>query len=100
MYFALSIRILMCIGIAVAFAYSYINKQNELIAVRLMIPLATKELKVIQEENIRLRYQADCFLCPSNLMEIANKPEFSHLKFPGRNGEPDIDKYNFSPLSH
>jgi len=92
MSFAISVRILICIAIAVAFAYSYIDKQNELISVRLMIPVIDKELKAIKEENVRLKYQLDCFLCPLNLMEIANRPEFSYLKFPGRHGEEEIEK--------
>lgn len=92
MSFAISIRILICIAIAVAFTYNYIDKQNDLISVRLMIPVLAKELKVIQEENVRLKYQLDCFLCPLNLMRIVNKPEFSYLKFPGRHGEEGIEK--------
>lgn len=91
MSFAISLRILLCIAIAVAFAYSYIDKQNELTSVRLMLPAAAKELKAIQETNVRLNYQIDCFECPSHLMELINRPEFSHLKFPGRNGEEEID---------
>lgn len=91
MSFAISLRIIACIAIAVAFAYSYIDKQNESVAVRLMLPVLDKELKTIREENVRLKYRIDCFLCPANLSELVDKPEFSHLKFPGRNGEDEVD---------
>ncbi len=98
MSFAISLRILLCIAIAVAFAYKYIDKQNELTAVRLMLPVAARELKAIQETNVRLKYQIDCFECPSHLMELVNSPEFSHLKFPGRNGAEEIDIFDTRSL--
>lgn len=81
-----SLRMMLCIGIAVAFAYAYIDKQNELTAVRMAIPVVVKDLKAIQEKNVRLRYQIDCFERPSHLMELVKKPEFSHLKYPTLNG--------------
>ena len=81
----LSSRILACIAIAGISLYAYIHKQNELTRLRLMIPAITKELKAIQEENIRLKYEIDRFESPIHLMELARKPEFSHLKHPYSN---------------
>jgi len=78
----LSIRILACIAIAGITMYAYILKQNELTGLRLMIPTVAKELKAVQEENIRLKYEIDRFESPIHLMELARKPEFSHLKYP------------------
>lgn len=86
--FGISLRILICIAIAAAFVYAYIDNQNELIAVQLAIPAIAKELKAIQEENVRLEYQIDCFESPLHLMELVKKPEFSYLKFPGQGGAP------------
>src|SRR4051812_33745810 len=85
--FGISLRIVVCMAIAVTFAYAYIDKQNELTAVRLMIPVIAKELKVIREENVRLKYQIDCFESPSHLMALVKKPQFSYLKFPGQDGQ-------------
>lgn len=80
-----SLRIVFCMLIAVTFAYSYIDKQNDLTRLRLMIPVAEKELKAILEDNVRLSYQIDCFECPTNLIELLKKPEFSYLKFHHQN---------------
>jgi hypothetical protein len=40
-----------------------------------------KELKGIQEENVRLRYEVESFENPHHLMVLAQKPEFAHLKY-------------------
>jgi hypothetical protein len=68
--------------IAVGFIYSYMDKQNALMEVRLMIPTAMKELRAVQEENVRLRYEIARFESPKNLLELIKKPEFSHLQWP------------------
>jgi hypothetical protein len=44
----------------------YIDKQNQLTELRLMIPTLAKEAKE----------------SPIHLMELARKPEFSHLRWP------------------
>lgn len=77
-----SLRILICMAIAVGFVYGYIEKQNELTEVRLLIPTLSKELKNIHESNVRLQYAIDCFESPTHLLELAKRPEFSHLKYP------------------
>lgn len=80
----ISLRIILCIAISVAFAYAYIEKQNELTGLRLKIPIEAKELKAIQEINVKIKYDIDSFESPSNLIHLIKKPEFSHLKFQGR----------------
>ncbi len=76
------IRMFFCIAAAGIALYSYIDKQNDLTELRLAIPVLAKEVKGIQEENIRLHYEIDRFESPLHLMELMRKPEFSHLKFP------------------
>lgn len=63
----------------------YIDRLNELTRLRLEIPQHMKELKVLQEENERMKYEIDQFESPLYLMELLKKPEFSHLKFPREN---------------
>ncbi len=75
-------NIFLCIAIAGMTLYAYIDKQNELTELRLAIPVLAKEVKELQEENIRLRYEIDRFESPIHLMELMRKPEYSHLKFP------------------
>lgn len=77
-----SLALFVCI-LAVSFSvYSYIEKQNELTELRRGIPVLEREVKAILEENRRLRYEIDRFESPLHLMELARKPEYSHLRFP------------------
>lgn len=76
------VQILLCIFAAGIALYAYIDKQNDLTELRLVIPTLGKEVKRIQKENIRLQYEVDRFESPIHLMELLRKPEFSHLKYP------------------
>ena len=82
MNLAIFIRILLCILTVGCFLYGYINKQNAIVELRLQIPLAMRELKTIEEENTRLKFEIDQFESPAHLMELARRPEYSHLKHP------------------
>ena len=78
----LSSRFLLCIFFAGLIFYGLIKKQNTLTELRLAIPVLKKQVRLIEQENTRLQYQIDCFESPIHLMELAGKPEFSHLKLP------------------
>jgi hypothetical protein len=73
---------ILCLATVVVMLYLYIDKQNELINLRIQVRALTKELKSIQENNISLQYEVDRFESPVHLMELAKKPMFSHLKYP------------------
>lgn len=64
------------------FLFLYVDKKIEFMGLRLHIPLLVKELRSLQEDNTRLEYEIDRFENPTHLMELALKPEFSHLKHP------------------
>jgi hypothetical protein len=88
--------ILFCILIAWGTLYRYMAKQNELTELRLAIPSLSREVKQLIEENRRLKYEIEQFESPIHLMELARKPEFSHLKYPTLNEiivleEPSLD---------
>lgn len=76
------IRICFCILIVGILLYAFINKQNQITELRLQIPVASKELEMIQQENTRLQFEVDQFENPNHLMELARQPQFSHLKHP------------------
>lgn len=76
------VRLFICILAAGLTLFGYIEKQNELTELRLAIPSLAKEVKSLQEENIRLTYEIEHFESPIHLMELMRKPEFSHLKYP------------------
>ncbi len=76
------IRVFLCILTLGIFLYAFINKQNHITELRLQIPIAARELQAIQQENIRLQFEIDQFENPTHLMELARRPQFSHLKHP------------------
>jgi hypothetical protein len=78
------IRILTCIFAFGVFLFLYLNHQVELTRLRIKVPSIAKEVKIIQEENTRLLYVIDQFESPENLLNIARKPEYSHLKQPNQ----------------
>lgn len=75
-------RILACIFFAGLTVFAYIDKQNQLTELRLKLPALAKEVRSIQEENNRLKYEIESFESPIHLMELLRKPEFSHLRYP------------------
>jgi hypothetical protein len=78
----LFIRLLICISFTGLALYKYIDKVNELTELRLLIPVLTREVKEIHEQNLELQYAIESFESPLHLMELARKPEFGHLKYP------------------
>lgn len=80
-YSSIFIRLFVCVFILGISLYAYIYKQNELTELRLAIPALAKEVRNIQEENHRLKYEIDYFESPIHLMELMRMPEFGHLKF-------------------
>ncbi len=75
------VRLLICIFICGFSIYAHIFKQNELTELRMAIPSLAKEVRNIQEENTRLKYDIGQFESPIHLMELMRMPEFGNLKF-------------------
>ena len=75
-------RFFVCLFALVAFLYLSIDQQNDLTALRMEIPRLAKEVKLIQEENTRLKYEIDRFENPTNLMALAQQNNYRHLKHP------------------
>jgi hypothetical protein len=80
--FLLFFKVALCIITAGGFLFIYIDKQNQMTGLRIAIPILSREVKELNEENIRLKYEIDQFESPIHLMEISRKPQFGHLKFP------------------
>ena len=78
----LLIRLFFCIFVFSLFLYLYLQSQNEITNLRLQIPKYQKDLEMICQENTRLQFEIDQFENPINLMNLARKPEYSHLKHP------------------
>lgn len=82
-----ALQIFICIAAAGITVLAYIERQNDLTGLRLAIPALAKEVKNIQEDNIRLSYEIERFESPEHLMKLAKKPEYSHMKYPYINEE-------------
>lgn len=79
---AFFIRLLVCIAICGVSLYAYVDCRNTLTEKRLQLPLCVKQQVLVEEENVRLQFAIEKFENPLHLMELARKPEFSHLKHP------------------
>ncbi len=75
-------RLTFCIGLILTLLFVYLDKQNELTKLKIMMPKVEKEIVLLKEENKRLKYEIEKFESPSHLMELARLPEFAHLKHP------------------
>lgn len=76
------VRLFCCIFILGITLFAYVSKHNVLTERRMRVPMLAKELQALDEENVRLRFAIEKFENPLHLMELARKPEFSHLKHP------------------
>lgn len=74
-------RLFICVVVAGLMLFVYIDKQNGLTELRIAIPILAKQVKDLQQENIRLLYEIEHFESPAHLMELMRQPEFAHLKF-------------------
>jgi hypothetical protein len=78
----LLLRLALCLTVFGLCLYSYLDLQNELTALKMLLPAVEKEIDLVAEENRRLSYEIGQFQSPSHLIELAHRPEFSHLKHP------------------
>jgi hypothetical protein len=78
----LLIQLGICLSVFGLFLYSYLDQQNTLTKVKIQLPQTDKEIQLIREESRRLSYQINQFESPAHLIELAHRPEFSHLKHP------------------
>jgi hypothetical protein len=78
----LFIRLGVCLSLFGLCLYSYLDTQNELTQLKIQLPEVEKEIRLIREESRRLFFEIDRFENPSHLIEMAHRPEFSHLKHP------------------
>jgi hypothetical protein len=76
------VQVLVCAFSCGGALYAYVKQQNDSIKVRIELPRLSREVRQLEEQNSRLRYEIERFENPKHLMELAKRPEFSHLKHP------------------
>ncbi len=86
------VRLFCCIFILGISLFAYVSKHNVLTEKRILVPKLAKELQKQEEENVRIQFAIEKFENPIHLMELARKPEFSHLKHPSVNDIIIIEK--------
>ena len=75
-------KLTFCVAVFGGCLYSYLQLQNRATELKIALPEQEKIVAKIREENCRLQYQVDLFEQPGHLIELAHRPEFSHLKHP------------------
>jgi hypothetical protein len=75
-------RLGICVAVFGWCLFSYLERQNQVTHLKIRLPELEREIGKIREEERRLRYEIDRFENPSHLIEVAHRPEFSHLKHP------------------
>ena len=78
----LIIRLLICLMVSSFCFYQIIQKQNRINYYSLLIPKLSKDLKALEEENLKLQFHIDSFESPDHLMHLARSESFRHLRFP------------------
>lgn len=85
------VRLGICITVFGFCLYSYLNTQHFVTQLEIQIPRLEKEIGLIQEEARRLAYEVEIFESPKHLIELASRPEYSHLKHPvGKESQPEV----------
>ena len=64
------------------FLFSYIEEQNKITSLKMKIPKFIKDIEVLENDINKMNYDIDQFENPMNLLELASRCEFSHLKHP------------------
>lgn len=82
LYVSIYARIAICVLAAAISTYLYISELNKLTGLKLLIPTLVKDVQSIYDANTEIRYEIERFESPIHLMELLQKPEFSHLHYP------------------
>lgn len=76
------LRLFCCLAVLSIYLYQVIQKQNLVNYLSLQIPKLNKDLKTLEEENVRLKFEIDCFESPDHLMKLVRSQQYAYLKYP------------------
>lgn len=80
-----SINLVICLVISFAYLGCYLMKMSSVLALKVKSPKLENLVRFINEDNQRLRLEEASFEDPKRLLDLKNKPEYSHLKFLKKN---------------
>jgi hypothetical protein len=69
-----------CISFTCLLLYKSIDNLNDLTRLQLSLPPLAIEVQEVHEKNLELIYQIAVFENPIYLMNLAQQPEYQHLK--------------------
>ena len=72
----------LCIFFSAFLLCIYIDRQNELIQLKIELPLLAEQVKALEEENQILELKLNELHNPKNLLQYLRLPQLSHLKHP------------------
>ena len=75
-------RISICIFVVGLTLCAYVDKQNEVTRCKIAIPKIQHEIDDLLMQKQKLTFIVDRFESPSNLLQLAKLPEYSHLRYP------------------
>lgn len=78
----LFIRLIVCFIVSCSLLYCYVNKQNDLMKLRLKIPSLWSEYRQLEQETIALGFLIDKLESPEHLMQIAELSDYTYLHYP------------------
>jgi hypothetical protein len=76
------IRLLICVSCFSTALYFYLDKHNQIMKIRYVIPTTEDAINTVMEQNAALTYEIEKFESPLNLMQLLQQPEYSHLRHP------------------
>ena len=79
---AVAVKLIICLFVFGVCLYSYINKQNELTALKMELPKLAKDIVDLKEEIKKMQYEVESYENPQYFMDLVRKPQFGYLKHP------------------
>ena len=76
------LRMVCCLAVFALYLYHIIHKQNAINYLSMQIPKLSKDLRSLEEDNLRLRFVIDSFESPDHLMQLVKLQEYRHLRHP------------------
>lgn len=76
------LRLLLCVSVFALYLYQVIQKQNVLNYFSLQIPRLGRDVKSLEEENTKYRFEIEKFESPQNLIQLARTEQFTNLRYP------------------
>lgn len=79
---SLLVKLFICFAAFSFYLYSVLQSQNTLNYLSYKLPKIEKELRAIEEDNVKLSFQLQVFHDPRHLLDLLKEEMYSHLKYP------------------